>query len=104
MDAQAFSLHLCPTCGKQYDSKAKLSKHTRQVHDLRPESCKECGKRCFGKLQLATHMKSHQKFCCSTCLDTVSKNSASTHKLKCKGVSLECKMCTFKTLRPIVVQ
>ena len=42
MDAQEFSLYLCPECGKQFDGKAKLQKHTRQVHDLRPESCKEC--------------------------------------------------------------
>ena len=53
MDAQEFSLHLCSECGKQYDTKAKLKKHTSHVHDLNPESCKECGKRCFGKLQLA---------------------------------------------------
>ena len=31
MDAQEFSLHLCPTCGKQFDTKAKLKKHTRPI-------------------------------------------------------------------------
>ena len=104
MDAQEFSLYLCPTCGKQFDSKIKLSKHTRQVHDLRPESCKECGKRCFGKLQLATHMRSHQTFRCNICLNTVAKNSVSDHKLKCNGVELECTLCIFKTVRPNVMK
>ena len=98
MDAQAFSLFLCPTCGKQYDSKAKLKKHISRVHDLNPESCKECGKRCFGKLQLANHMKSHQLFCCSTCLEIIPKNSTSSHKIKCKGVALECRFCTYKAV------
>ena len=40
MDAQEFSLHLCSTCGNQYNSQAKLKKHTSLVHDLNPESCK----------------------------------------------------------------
>ena len=104
MDAQAFSLHLCPTCGKQYDTKAKLKRHTSQVHDLNPGSCKEYGKRCFGKLQLANHMKSHQSFCCSTCLEIVPKNSTSSHKIKCKGVALECRFCTYKAVRADVLK
>ena len=54
MDAQEVSLHLCSECGKQYDTKAKLKKHTSRVHDLNPESCKECGKRCFGKFNSKT--------------------------------------------------
>ena len=32
MDAQEFSLHLCSTCGNQYNTKAKLKKHTSHVH------------------------------------------------------------------------
>ena len=96
MDAQEFSLHLCSTCGNQYNSQAKLKKHTSRVHDLNPESCKQCGKRCFGKLQLASHMRCHQSFCCSICLETVPRNSASSHKRQCQGFALEIETWGFR--------
>ena len=54
--------NLCSFCGKSFDSVAKLKKHTKRIHDLNPDSCKKCGKKCFGKQQLETHMKSINPF------------------------------------------
>ena len=92
--------NLCSNCGKCFSSIAKLKKHTTQVHDLSPISCKECGKRCFGKMQHDTHIKSHQSFSCGTCLKTVPKNSRSLHKVQCKGLALDCNVCAYSTVRP----
>ena len=92
--------NLCSNCGKCFSSIAKLKKHTKQVHDLSPISCKEYGKRCFGKMQHDTHIKSHQSFSCGTCLKTVPKNSRSLHKVQCKGLALDCNVCAYSTVRP----
>ena len=104
MASHQFSENLCSFCGKSFDSRAKLKKHTRQVHDLRPESCKECGKNFVGKQQLGTHMKSHQSFSCGTCLKIVPKNSQSSHKAQCKGLLLDCNICTFTTVRTDIMK
>ena len=71
-----------------------------QVHDLRPKSCTECDRRFVGAQQLNTHMKSHRKIVCELCLKEVPQNSATDHKYKCKGVTLNCDQCDYETTRP----
>ena len=93
-------MHLCSSCGKNFDTEAKLKKHFSQVHDMRPRTCKECGEQFNGNLKLSTHMKSHQKFICTICMEEVSKSSATSHKYKCKGIKLLCSNCPFEAVRP----
>ena len=100
MDSSRSSLNLCSTCGKSFDSKLKLNKHISQVHDMRPRPCKECGEVFEGSLKLSNHMKTHKTCVCNICLKTIPKNSVTSHKYQCKGISMMCSNCSYETTRP----
>ena len=60
MDSSNSPMHLCSSCGKNFDTEAKLKKHFSQVHDMRPRTCKECGEQFNGNLKLSTHQQTPQ--------------------------------------------
>ena len=84
---------LCPTCGKNFGTKAKLHSHN-EMHSEKVLTCKTCDKTIVGTKNFSNHIKIHMTYECTICEETVKLNSKSAHMKICSNVESKKFNCT----------